>query len=67
MAVDVTTGTTFAAGDPKPLFAMRLRRTLTREYDVTTDGQQFIVIVAPSDEGVPPITLVQNWQGLRKR
>jgi hypothetical protein len=67
MAVDVTAGVTFQAGDPKPLFTTRLRRTLAREYDVAPDGQRFLVTVAPSDEGAPPITLVQNWQGALKR
>ena len=60
MAVDVKTGATFEAGDPKPLFTTRLRRSLAREYDVTPDGQRFLVAVAPGDEVMPPLTLVQN-------
>ena len=67
MAADVTTGARFAAGDAKPLFATRLRRSLAREYDVTPDGQRFLVVVAPNDEAVPPLTLVQNWRGLLTR
>jgi dipeptidyl aminopeptidase/acylaminoacyl peptidase len=67
MAVGVTIGGTFTAGDPKLLFAVHLRRTLSREYDATPDGQRFLVAVAPSDDAVPPITLVQNWQGALKR
>jgi Tol biopolymer transport system component len=67
MAVEVTTGATFTAGDPKLLFATRLRRSLSREYDATPDGQRFLVTVAPSDEVVAPITLVQNWQVAVKR
>ena len=67
MAVEVTTGATFAAGNPKLIFATRMRRSLSREYDATPDGQRFLVTVAPSDEVVPPITLVQNWQVAVKR
>jgi len=67
MAVDVTPGAAFTAGEPRTLFATRLRRSLTREYDVTPDGQRFLVAVTPSEDNLPPITLVQNWQGLLKR
>ena len=67
MAVDETMGVTFAAGDPKLLFPTRLRRGPGREYDVSPDGQRFLVTVAPADEIIPPITLVQNWPGLLKR
>jgi len=67
MAVELTTGATFAAGNPKLIFATRMRRSLSREYDATPDGQRFLVPVAPSDEVVPPITLVQNWQVAVKR
>jgi eukaryotic-like serine/threonine-protein kinase len=72
MAVDVTSGATFAAGDPKPLFTARFKHSsaralVSRDYDVTSDGQRFLVAVAPVDEVVPPITLVQNWQAALKR
>ena len=71
MAVDVSSATTFAAGDPKLLFTARLkhgsaRALLSRDYDVTSDGQRFLVTVAPGEEVVPPITLVQNWPGALK-
>jgi eukaryotic-like serine/threonine-protein kinase len=67
MAVDGKTGVAFEAGDPKPLFTTRLRRSLAREYEVTPDGQRFLVTVAPSDEIAAPITLVQNWSAALKR
>lgn len=67
MAVDVKTGAAFEAGDPKPLFTTRLRRSLAREYDVTPDGQRFLVAVAPNDDAMPPLTLVQNWHAALKR
>jgi serine/threonine protein kinase len=67
MAVDVKTGAAFEAGDPKLLFTTRLRRSLAREYDVTPDGQRFLVAVAPNDDFMPPLTLVQNWHAGLKR
>jgi len=39
-------------------------------YDVSTDGQKFIVplgIDTISGQPVPPLTLVQNWPGLIKK
>jgi hypothetical protein len=39
-------------------------------YDVSTDGQKFIVpliIDTNSGQPVPPLTLVQNWPGLIKK
>jgi hypothetical protein len=30
-------------------------------FDVTADGQRFLVIKAQRDAGTRPITLVQNW------
>jgi hypothetical protein len=71
MAVDVTSGATFA-NDPKLLFTARLkhgsaRALLSRDYDVTADGQRFLMTITPGDEVVPPITLVQNWPAALKR
>ena len=39
-------------------------------YDVSTDGQKFIVALAidtSSGQPVPPLTLVENWPGLIKK
>lgn len=37
------------------------------QYDVSADGQRFLVAVAPEQNGSPPLTLVENWAaGLRK-
>ena len=69
MAVDVKAGETFAAGEPKPLFRARLKRTMAiaGSYDVTQDGQRFLVNITSGDETVAPITLVQNWAAALKR
>jgi len=57
MSVEIPAGTTLEASAPKKLFEPR-RRTL--EYDVSADGQRFLVVEA-GVESSPPITLVQNW------
>ena len=36
-------------------------------YDVTPDGQRFLVVMPPEQSGPEPLTLVQNWAaGLKK-
>jgi eukaryotic-like serine/threonine-protein kinase len=65
--VEVTAGSTFGAGDPRPLFATRCKHSVNREYDVTMDGQRFLVNATRSDENVAPITLVQNWHAALKQ
>ena len=67
MAVEVKAGETFAAGEPKPLFSTSLKRTFPGTYDVTPDGQRFLVNVISGDETSAPITLVQNWAAALKR
>jgi Tol biopolymer transport system component len=67
MAVTVTAqGSKFSAGAAQPLF--KSRPSLWRyPYDVSPDGQRFLVI-SPTDEGdSPPITLVVNWPALLKK
>jgi Tol biopolymer transport system component len=66
MAVDVRSGATIEAGVPRPLFPTRPVGVL--RYDVTADGQRFLV-ATPTDEAVSaPVTVVLNWFGeLRRR
>jgi hypothetical protein len=71
MVVAVTTGPTFTAGLPRALFEGRFAiQTATRGYDVTADGQRFLM-VQPMDR--PParatqMIYVQNWfEELRRR
>ena len=36
-------------------------------YDVSADGQRFLVAAAPEQNSATPLTLVQNWAaGLKK-
>jgi serine/threonine-protein kinase len=68
MRVPVKTGSSFEAGTPRKLFdAPYLRRGggLGRMYDVSLDGQRFLMIkeINAADERPqsPRINLVQNW------
>jgi hypothetical protein len=71
MAVPVKTGATFEAGRPTPLFRSNILPQGSQSvwfdivYDVTPDGQRFLVNSPPSDPS-PPITLVLNWLTKRK-
>jgi hypothetical protein len=71
MAVNVSTGTTFKAGIPHPLFAVRRAGGNALEgiwvWDLTTDGKRFLINAEPEENGSTPIRLVQNWTlGLKK-
>jgi hypothetical protein len=69
MAVDVDGDTqTFKSGTVRGLFDVRPSGPNgSRFYDVSTDGQRFLVASRPRDAALPPITLVSNWQGLLNR
>ncbi|HEX4946418.1 MAG TPA: protein kinase [Blastocatellia bacterium] len=69
MAVPVTTGTSFAAGTPVPLFEVgSFGRRLNRYvYDVSADGQKFLVIRPLEDASLRPLTVIQNWTALLKK
>jgi hypothetical protein len=63
-AVDVSTGATFQAGDPKTLFDVRV---LGASYDVSADGRRFLALTNPTEIAGDSITVVLNWQaGLKK-
>jgi hypothetical protein len=74
MAVPVSGATTLEVGTPVPLFSARMLggpstvAGFRAQYDVTADGQRFLLNV-PVDEDAssPTITVVLNWAaGLRK-
>jgi eukaryotic-like serine/threonine-protein kinase len=63
MAVDVTTEGTFSAGKPKVLFEAPYVLTPRSfpDYDVTPDGQRFLML-KPSEQAPPTqINVVLNW------
>jgi Tol biopolymer transport system component/tRNA A-37 threonylcarbamoyl transferase component Bud32 len=67
MAVPVRTGDVFEPGTPVALFDARLKDDPDRHFDVSADGQRFLLTTPIGDETAPPITLVQNWTALLRR
>jgi Tol biopolymer transport system component len=64
MAVDVKEdGNRFAAGTPKPLFEIRTVAFFAggSQYDVTDDGQRFLVNIPFEESSPTPMTVVLNW------
>ena len=71
MAVPVDSGENyFRPGRPRPLFQTRLEfdpRTGfsgVRQYDVTPDGQRFLLNQPMAESTEAPITVVVNWPKL---
>jgi dipeptidyl aminopeptidase/acylaminoacyl peptidase len=63
MAADIKLGDPVLVGKPHKLFHFDSRSSqevVTNGYDVTRDGQQFL-IVSPLEELNSPITVVLNW------
>ena len=67
MAVGVTTsGDTFVKSPPQALFETRMRPTYAPypvNYDVTADGQRFLIGSVRPDTG-PTISILVNWPAL---
>ncbi len=63
MAVDITTEPTFRAGNPRLLFEGFYQRGSGGNrpfYDVTSDGQRFVMVQVQQGAGAP-INVVLNW------
>jgi eukaryotic-like serine/threonine-protein kinase len=72
MATEVNgSGTTFEVGQVRPLGIPAVRAAsgqfLGYQYDVSADGQRFLVAAAPELNAAPPLTLVQNWAAALKK
>jgi len=75
MAVAVEAGKNFfRPGIPKPLFQTRLEFDPSeffangrRQYDVTPDGQRFLLNQHVADATDAPITVVVNWPKLLEK
>jgi serine/threonine-protein kinase len=62
MAVTIQTEPAFSAGTPQPLFEGRYDTTpLARNYDVSPDGRQFVLVRTDDPEPPPRFHLVLNW------
>jgi len=65
MAVEVRPGATFEAGAGVPLFQTRRREPVSTadlfSYDVSPDGQRFLISTTVEDLTASPLTVVLNW------
>ena len=62
MTVPVSTHSGFSTGTPTPLFELQNPpRLLTLQYDVSADGQRFVVVEPAGEAPQPVIRVVQNW------
>jgi Tol biopolymer transport system component len=71
MAVEVKAGPTFEAGVATPLFQIRRREPVSASdlfsYDVSADGQRFLVNSDTGEVTSAPLTAMVNWMaGLKK-
>ncbi len=65
MAVDVRTRATFQHGAAKPLFdtgLLDLWQDTRNHYEVSPDGQRFLLLVPRVDPRSVPFTMLINWQ-----
>jgi len=63
VSVEIRPGTTLEAGTPRPLFQTRIRPQIEvrNHYDVTSDGQRFIVNSYRPEDAALPITVMSSW------
>ena len=64
MVVEITTDPTFSAGTPQVLFEGDFQRgnLSNANYDVSPDGQRFVMIQEGASDSAPPqINVVLNW------
>ena len=65
MAVDVKNSTGFEVGPPVALFLTHLRQPLSAmdffSYDVTADGQKFLVNTKVDTSSSAPVSVILNW------
>jgi Tol biopolymer transport system component len=72
MAVPVRIAGAFDIGQPSPLFRSRILPQGSQSiwfdtaFDVTADGQRFLINGPPEDPG-PPMTVVLNWTAALKK
>jgi eukaryotic-like serine/threonine-protein kinase len=71
LAVPFDDTTDLRLGQPLTLFEVRFRFTgglgTIANYDVTADGQRFLVATPTGTREEPPITVITNWQSLLAR
>ncbi len=62
MRVDIKMAPEVEIGEPQSLFLTRAKLfTRLAQYDVSADGQRFLVNTLVEEQDTTPITLVLNW------
>ena len=70
MSVTVNSGDSFEVGETKPLFAMGSytdRFMSEQAYDVSADGQRFLLLRPTGEIVSTPFTVVLNWMAEMKK
>jgi hypothetical protein len=66
-SAEIKSGAALEPGSPKPVAQLRMLNSL---YDVTADGQRFIVTVPTdlsSENDSAPLTVIFNWAARLKK
>lgn len=65
MAVSVSAGASFEAGTPVALFQTHRRQPLSSQdlfsYDVSNDGQRFLIANKLDEPNAAPLSVLLNW------
>jgi hypothetical protein len=71
MAVSVRAGGNFEAGSPVTLFKAHLRPPISVldrvSYDVTADGQKFLINTKVDEPNAAPLSVILNWASEMER
>ena len=72
MSAAVNGGQAFSVGSIRTLFDTTMRQAGFAgagavNYDVSRDGQRFLIVSTTDNSSVTPITLLVNWTGLLKK
>ncbi|MGA7928008.1 MAG: protein kinase [Candidatus Sulfotelmatobacter sp.] len=71
MVVPIQHEETFVAGSPQALFQTRAREPVSSEefftYDVSADGQRFLINSDLPEKNPPPVDIVLNWTAELKK
>ncbi len=71
MAAEVKTGAGFEASSPSVLFVTHPRQPISAmdffSYDVTADGQKFLVNTKVDTSNSAPLSVILNWSSEMER
>jgi len=71
MAVAVKTGSTFEAGPPVALFQTHTAQPISTQdvfsYDVSGDGQKFLINTRVDEPNAAPLSIILNWASEMER